>query len=151
MISRFIEFIFGRSDLYPFETFVLESVISRIGGNTGSRLEQQLEHINHVQRHNEGREVNLYRLINGKVAFDAQLLFANAPDEQCIARVAINYSSVDIKQDELIAEVWMAGGRIFSLEFNMSPNKFFSGVSIDSSHLEVRYIAVCNSFQFESA
>lgn len=150
MISKLIEYIFGRGDLYPFETLILESVISRIDGDAGPRLKQQLEQINHVQRHNDGREVNLYRLINGKVAFDAKLLFANAPDEECIARVAINCNAVDRKQDELIAEVWMAGGRIFSLEFNMPPNNFFSGESIDCSQFEFRYMAVGNTLQFEN-
>lgn len=79
----------------------------------------QLEKVNKIQRHLEGREVNLYCMKGGKAFLDESLRFPNRKPELLLAIAKIKYSCA-IKQ--LSVEVWLANGRFFSLVFSRSPN-----------------------------
>jgi hypothetical protein len=142
---RWLEDWFGKSNFYPFEMMILERVISQIEGENGLRLQQQIEVINHIQRHRGGREVNLYQMRNGKVIFDDHLRFRNPPDEELLACVILRSPA---QRAELNAEVWMAGGRIFSLEFNKEPKQFFSGIHLRNAQPEIAEVIIrgsCNN------
>jgi len=56
MMFRLLEDLLGKSKFYSFETMILDSVISRIEAENGLRLNQQIEVINYIQRHREGRK-----------------------------------------------------------------------------------------------
>lgn len=124
MMYGLFAFLFGRRRFYSFETMILQTVICRVGGDKGLQLKQQIEAMNYVQRLREGREVNMYRTKYGKEAFDDSLRFSSAPEEERLASVVLQ---IPPENDELKAEVWMAHGRIFSLEFDKPPKDFFPG------------------------
>lgn len=79
-MAGLLEFLLGdRPDLYPFETRIIEAVKSRLDVGGASRLQRQVEGINKIQRLANGKEVNFYRMLHGKPAFDESLRFLEAP------------------------------------------------------------------------
>jgi hypothetical protein len=143
MMFRLLESLFGKSKFYPFETMILEKVLSRIEGENVLRLKQQIGVINYIQRHREGREVNFYQMQNGKVIFDNNLRFPDSPEEEMLARVILRSPT---ETTELKAEIWMTGGRIFSLEFDKRPKQYFSGIRLQDARPEITEVVVCNGY-----
>ena len=143
MIFGLLEILRGKRTFYPFEILVLERVMSSLERENGLRLKQQIDVINHIQRHRDGREVNFYQMKYGKAAFDSNLRFPDPPDEELLARVILRSPP---KVAELKTEVWMAGGRIFSLEFDKSPKQFFSGIHLPEARPEIAEVIICNGF-----
>lgn len=141
MMFSWLEKVFARRAFLPFEVSILESVIRSIGGEVGLQLQQQVDAVNHVQRLRAGREVNLYHLEGGKESFANELRFNNAPEEQHLADVILRIRN---SNDELNVQVWMAGGRIFSLEFDRPPNDFFLGKPLLSDRAEIIDVAIVN-------
>jgi len=139
-VLGFLRGVLGGNVFYPFEEMILEKVTSSMGGESGLRLTQQIAVINYVQRHREGREVNLYQMKNGKAGFDNDLRFPNATDEELLAHVILTSPP---KKAELKADLWMAGGRIFSLEFDQEPKKFFSGTHLREARAEIAEVKIC--------
>ena len=145
MMFRFLEEFFfgGTSKFYPFEILILESVISAISGEKNLLLKQQLAVINLIQRHGEGREVNLYQMKSGKAAFDENLRIPDALEERLLARVSLKLPP---KKDELNAEIWMTKGRIFSLEFDKRPKRFFEGTNVNDARPAISEVVICDDF-----
>ncbi len=134
MILNWLGIFTSKGEFYPFETEILRSVIRRIGGEKGSQLRRQVAAVNHIQRHREGKEVNMYCLKKGEEAFEPELRFADPPDEELLASIVLR----DPHENRVLkTEVWMAAGRIFSLEFDKPPKKFFKGVPLDVVETEI--------------
>jgi len=131
---NFLEKLFDWSNLYSFEKAVLEAVLSHMDDETRLKLKRQIEVVNNVQRLSDGKEVNLYRTRFGRVTFDDRLRIANAPPELLLARVDLGLPN---KKPKLTAKVWMAEGRLFSLEFNIAPSQFFAGISLRDTRPEI--------------
>ncbi len=101
---------------------------------TGIRLRRQIEVINHIQRLYDGKEVDLYQMRFGKAAFDDSLRFPDAADEVLLASVSLKLANIEAT---LKADVWLAGGRIFSLELNEAPKRYFAGIKLREAQPEV--------------
>lgn len=144
---NWLERIFSTRVFFPFEVSILESVINSYGGEVASRLQQQVDAVNYVQRLRAGVEVNLYHLEGGKESFAGDLRFVNAPEEQRLADVVLELPNAN---DELRAQVWMAGGRIFSLEFNKSPKEFFLGKLLESARANIINVTIVSVPQSEN-
>jgi hypothetical protein len=123
-----------RASFYPFESRILEELKSRLGDESSTRLQRQIEVINKIQRLSDGKEVSLYQMRYGKPAFDDSLRFPNAADEALLASV---YLKEPDKRAQLKVEVWLARGRLFSLVFNKSPKLFFTGANLNTVRPEI--------------
>jgi hypothetical protein len=133
-MSRYLDIFLNKRELYPFEKAILQSVVACMDEESRRRLQLQIEAVNKVQRICDGKEVNLYRMRYGKVAFDYQLCFPNVPPELLLARVNLRLPN---RKAVLTAKVWMVGGYIFSLEFNTSPREFFAGIGLQGARPEI--------------
>jgi hypothetical protein len=102
----------------PYEKAILDSLVINCPECTKSILLKQLDCINKVQRHADGREVNLYCMKHGRVHFDNSLRFPNDSSELLFAIANINST---IQKQSIQTEIWLANGRIFSLIFDRSP------------------------------
>jgi hypothetical protein len=127
------------ADFYPFERLVLDEVKSRLGAESGARLQRQIEAINKIQRLSDGKEVNFYQMRHGKPAFDDNLRFPHAASEALLASVYL--TSLD-KRSKLKVEVWLAKGRLFSLVFNKPPKQFFAGASLKTVRPEIANVKI---------
>jgi hypothetical protein len=127
---------------------ILQAVVSRTDDKIGRRLQRQIEVVNKVQRICDGKEVNLYRMRYGKVAFDDSLRFPNAPAELLLARVDLRLPN---GKATLTAKVWMAEGRLFSMEFNMPPRQFFARINLRDARPEIVDVEIlCDRLQYEN-
>lgn len=116
------------SQLYPFEIRVIEGVKSRLSSDTATQLQRQVDSINKVQRHTNGKEVNLYCIVRGKPAFDERLRFPGIAEQAILAAVRLTHPD---KSAVLKIELWLANGRLFSLLFDKPPKQFFAGYSLE--------------------
>lgn len=127
MVTRLLDLLLGRgSKFYPFERGILENVKSELDTEAGFLFQRQIDAVNKVQRLTDGKEVNLYQIVDGRPVFDESLCFPNMPGEVLLATVKL---TSDQKRSELKSDVWLVEGRLFSLEFSQSPKHFFAGVS----------------------
>lgn len=124
---KYLSRYFRKESLYPFEEAILQSVVAQMDDVAGLRLKRQIDVMNKVQRIGDGREVNLYCMKNGKPAFDDSLRFPNAPAESMLASVVVRLPD---NESKLTAKVWLAEGRLFSIEFTTPPKKFFRGIDL---------------------
>lgn len=143
MMLRLFEVWFGKSEFYPFEKMILEKVLSHMEGDIHFRLKKQIGVINYIQRHREGKEVNFYQMQKGNCVFDDNLRFPDAPDEELLARVVLRLPP---ETAELKAEIWMAGGRIFSLEFDKSPKRSFAGIHLSDARPEITVVTLGSGY-----
>lgn len=145
-MERLLNFLLGHnSDFYPFERQILEIVAARMECQDGVRLKRQIDAVNHIQRLRNGREVNLYQICNGKVAFDDNLRLSNTADELNMASVTLRLAG---NRKNLRVVVWMVKGRLFSLEFSESPKKFFAGSSLLATDSEIIDVEIhCDQLQ----
>lgn len=145
MLSFLKSLLRRRNDFFPFERAILDAVFSRMTDETRMLLLRQVEVINTIQRLSDGKEVNLYRTRLGKADFDNTLRLPNSPTELLIATVHLKKPS---SKTTLKADVWMAEGRLFSLEFNISPKRFFENESLSDVRPEIVDVEIlCDQFQ----
>lgn len=131
---RFLQKLLAGGGVYPFEERILAEVMARLHEEARARLQRQIDVINKVQRLSGGRDVNLYQMRGGSAAFDDSLRFPNAPAELLLASVNL---ALPNHNEVLKVELWMAEGRLFSLEFNRAPKQFFSGVDLREAQPEI--------------
>ncbi|WP_266157914.1 hypothetical protein [Dyella silvatica] len=110
-----LSWLSGRARLYPFEVRIIEAVGAGLRRDSQYRLQRQAEAINYIQRLADGREVNLYRMRRGRAVFDDDLRFPAAADEALLATAALSEPAGRVSFG---VEVWLAKGRLFSLEFS---------------------------------
>jgi hypothetical protein len=127
------------SQLYPFEIGVIEAVKSRLGSDTATQLQRQVDSINKVQRHTNGKEVNLYCIVRGKPAFDESLRFPGIADEAILATVRMTHRN---RSAVLKIELWLANGRLFSLLFDKPPKQFFAGYSLEDVNPAISEVTI---------
>src|SRR5947209_1421714 len=117
-----MRFLFGhRNRFYPFEVSVIEAIKSRLDVLAATRLQNQVDRVNKIQRLTEGKEVDLYTMANGKPSFDDSLPFPEADGEALLATVRLVHPEGAAM---LKAEVWLANGYLFSFLFDKSPKHF---------------------------
>jgi len=120
--------LFGRSELSPLERQVLAAVAAELSPSAREILNQQRDLINLIQRHADGKEVNLYVMRRGKPCFEDQFRFPLRVEETQLATVEMLGGG---GQKSFRAEVWLVKGRLFSIAFNKPPEKLLEhGVNI---------------------
>lgn len=139
MLDQLRALLGGSASFYPYESRILEEVKSRLGEESRTRFERQIQVINKVQRLADGKEVNLYQMRHGKPAFDDSLRFPNTADEELLATITLSGANSGGK---LKADVWLANGRLFSLTFNRSPKQFFAGSSLKAAKAEIADVRI---------
>jgi hypothetical protein len=108
----------SRSKLKPIETRIIEAVADALPKNVASLLRMQVSLFNKVQRIDQGREVDFYRMENGKPIFPEIALFTNRDEDFELARVHLS----DIATGhQTRATVKLVRGRLFSIEFSHTP------------------------------
>lgn len=134
-------FFRGKGDeLYPFEVRIIEAIESRLDGTGSAKLKSQVSCINKVQRLTDGKEVNLYRMVRGKPAFEESLRFPHAGEEALLATVRLK----PLKQgtQPLKVEAWIANGRLFSLVFDRPPSAFFGSSKLETVQIDIGDVTV---------
>ncbi len=116
-----------QKELYPFEFSLIDAVKSKLEAESSGVLQRQLDAINKVQRLADGKAVNLFCMHHGKPAFDENLRFKNSADEALLA--SGNFVGPD-KISTMKVELWLAKGRLFSLEYSKSPEQFFGSKNL---------------------
>jgi hypothetical protein len=113
--------LFGanRSKLTSLEGQVLAAVSAQLSPAAREIFDKQLELVNLVQRHADGKDVNLYAMRRGKPFIESQFLFPLMAEAQ-LAAAEITTGG---EQKRFTADVWLANGCVFSIEFNRSPQK----------------------------
>jgi hypothetical protein len=137
MISKLLEF-FGSSSLEPLERRTLQAVADAFPPAIGTRIRSQVEGVNKVQRFSGGREVNLYWMRKGKIAFDDSLRFPS-DGEFLLATVWIRSGG---RENPSRVDVWMANGRVFSLVFEYPQPNEAEIVGVDVKHNPAESIPV---------
>lgn len=117
MWNRLVQRLRG-GGLRPLESRVLDAVAERLEPAARERFLQHVALVNTVQRHAGDKAVNLYQMRGGKAVFDDALRFPLDLPEAPLATVAFAGAG---KGKALRAEVWLANGRVFSIEFNRPP------------------------------
>jgi len=119
--------------LWPIEVQVLKAISTHLPEPARQRMLRQVESVNKVQRFAEGKEVNLYHMVDGKPAFDESLVFANRAPEVRLATVKLRTTA---SSNAGRAESWLAHGRIFSITFDVPPkSKAGDSIAIESVRL----------------
>ena len=111
--------LFGsRSGLNFIEKQVVEAVALALSEKPAALLRTQVSLINKVQRLDQDREVDFYRIENGTVAFPDSALFPNHAEQFELANVNIK----DVASGhQTRASLWLVKGRLFSIEFSHTP------------------------------
>jgi hypothetical protein len=110
--------LFGRSKLSLVEGQVLGAVAAELSPAAREIFNQQRDLVNLIQRHADGKEVNLYVMRRGKPFVEEQFLFPLRVTETELATVEMIEAD---EQKSLRAAVWLVEGRVFSIAFNKPP------------------------------
>ena len=109
--------LFSRSRLTSLENQVLAAVSAKLPPTAREIFGHQLDLVNLIQRHADGKEVNLYAMKGGKAFIEERFRFPLKSETQ-LASIEMAAKGV---QKPVKAEVWLANGRVFSIEFNQAP------------------------------
>jgi len=120
MMMKFFASVFGSSGtkLRNYELAVVEAVQTKLPATARHLIRRQLEAINLVQRHSQDKEVNLYRMRGRKVEPPVEFRFPNDAEEIHLARVRLESFET---AEEVVADVWLVRGILFSITFGRSP------------------------------
>ena len=114
-----LDWLFGsKSSLNPVEARVIDAVISALPTQAGELLRSQVRLINKVQRLDQDREVDLYRIENGRPTFPENVLFPNRSEELELAKFCITDEATG---HGTTGKLRLVKGRIFSIEFKLTP------------------------------
>jgi hypothetical protein len=111
----------------PLERSVLDYWISRAGEELRPVLESQMKEVTLVQRHQQKRVANLYKIKNGLFRENFSTRIPNSPREQNLGKLQIIAHS----GTKLSVEFWAANGRLFSIEFCRSPGSDLQHADIE--------------------
>jgi hypothetical protein len=118
-MSKWINRMLGRSALLqPIERIVLDGVSRSLADPWSLTMERQVSEIRRVVRSESGREVSLYAATE---EHDPSINRPRFPDHREEFRIATVRLSQDSSESELVADVWVANGRVFSIVFDQ-PN-----------------------------
>lgn len=114
-----LSWLFGNnSRLNQLESRLINSIANALPESSGKLLEQQVRLINKVQRIDQDREVDLYRMENGKSCFPESMLFADRSDEFELAKLKVSDTATGHETSVVVS---LVKGRLFCLEFSHSP------------------------------
>jgi len=118
--------LFGRPKLSPVESQVLRAVSAELSPTAREVFNKQIDLVNLVQRHADGKEVNLYVMRRGKPVYEEQFLFP--------LRREVQLANVEMLGGR--AEVWLVEGWVFSILFDKPPKRILEqGVKIEQVRL----------------
>jgi hypothetical protein len=103
--------LFGRPKLSSLENQVLTAVSAELSPKAREVFNKQINLVNLVQRHADGKEVNLYSMRRGKPVYEEQFLFP--------LRREVQLGKVEMLGGR--AEVWLIEGWVFSIHFDKPP------------------------------
>jgi hypothetical protein len=104
----------GTTGFNALEKKILNTVMSQLDAGSAEKLRRRIDQVNLVQRHDGGREVNCYQMMNGKPAFDQSTRLTNTQDEQVFAE----FSFTSMGDASFVGKMWLVNGVFFSLEFD---------------------------------
>jgi len=124
------DWIRARLSLFrPWESAVLAAVAQYLSPEARSLFDAQVRTTNKVQRTARGKDVNLYRIVNGTPCLDESLSFGNRK-EMLLAKVVMRGSGAE---SDLKALVWIVNGHVFSIEFSEHPHTHSAPFQIRSA------------------
>ncbi len=88
-------------------------MIENLDANRAGKLRERMARINLVQRLDDGREVNVYEMRDGKPVIDRSLRLNDVEGEKLLAEFRL--TTVEGAKNR--GKVWLVDGRFFSLEF----------------------------------
>lgn len=122
-----LSMLFGHSKLSSLESQVLDAVSAELSPSGREVFNKQLKLVNLIQRHGDGKEVNLYVMRRGKPFIEKRLLFPLMSEAQL---ATVEFLAIEGKKT-FKADVWLANGRVFSIEFNKPPQEILEqGASV---------------------
>ena len=120
----------------PLERRLIYSLQSKLQPDTAEVFIRQIEHINLVQRHSDGREVCCYTFKNGKRYNDPTLQFpVKALD---LKFATIKFTMSDIRK-QWTAEFHLVEGYFFSIVFNSSPKEIQKRADVQIQSVEIHH------------
>ena len=105
--------LFGDSKLNPLESQVLSAVSAELSLPGRNVFNKQIDIVNLVQRHADGKEVSLYVMRRGKPVYEEQFLFPMRREVQL----------ADVEMLGGRAEIWLVEGWVFSIHFDKPPKR----------------------------
>lgn len=124
----------NRAPFTELETIILEAVRANLASSAAEILGVQLRSVNLVQRHLDGKEVNLYPMMGGKVFHDPKCAFPLKQPETKLATVRV---STDQGRSPLSADVYLVEGHLFQLRFSRSPKVIRKDVEVIGVQIHV--------------
>lgn len=101
------------------EQSILYAIVDNLNDEGAKLLTDQIESINYVQRHADGKEVNLYCMRGNKAKFNEDILFPSELQEFKMASVHLRQANGRL----FTADIWVCNGHIFSIEYSVAPPK----------------------------
>src|SRR6266853_483541 len=117
--NSMLSFMFrNRRRLNLIETQIIETIAAALPENASALLRRQIALINKVQRIDQDREVDFYRVEDGKLAFPNDVLFPNRAEEFELAIVHVTDVTTG---HQTKASASLVKGRLFCIEFSHTP------------------------------
>jgi len=104
----------GTTSFNPYEQRLVEAIRAALPARVRERFAERIASVNLVQRIDGGREVNCFSIIRRKAVLQDATRICDLPGEAILARVTI----VGPPGTANIADVWLVGGNLFSIEFS---------------------------------
>lgn len=111
----FSRLISGGTVLTPVEHQLLERLVTTLPASLRVTVESQFDAYNLVQREVDGRALNFYRKIAGRVAVHGIPLLEMAREESPLARLT---ARIEGEEEPLHATLTAVGGRAFCVAFS---------------------------------
>jgi|LakMenE01Jun11ns_1017448.scaffolds.fasta_scaffold8958985_1 hypothetical protein len=106
------------ANINALESSVIEAIAESLPDASAKVLRVQVQLINKVQRLDQDREVDLYRIEKGKIVFPENALFANQSDEFELARLKVTDTETGHGTNAVVS---LVKGRLFCIEFSHDP------------------------------
>lgn len=116
---------------------MLDAVSGALSPEFRSLFDEHVRSVNLVQRHGEGREVNMYRKDGRKVVFPERKLIEDVV-EIVLATVSLRREGT---KGRIAAKVWVVNGDLFEIIFNARMARVKEVASIEGVKLNEKFFA----------
>jgi hypothetical protein len=115
--------------LRPLERKLFDALVAHLSSDAREVLHGQLRLVNRVQRHTDGKEVNLYQIRRRKVSLEGMPVFPFAVEEAKLA--SVRYRVTGETRTRRV-DFWLVNGHLFQMQFRESPR------GVDAEKVEIR-------------
>jgi hypothetical protein len=112
--------------LREWERRLLDEVGRALPTSLVDAFSSQVREINYVQRHQDGREINFYRMKGGEPNVSAASRISTPSDEYLLARVRVEQSG----NSPVTCQLWVVCGLVFSITCNAATRKIGASAKI---------------------